>query len=135
VAVALAGDHPSSALAQAVERGGGQIYQFAPYHYRLPEDLSEIGAFIQRVLADDIGLLVFTTPPQVTILMEAAEKLGAGKKLLDVMNSSATIGAVGTVTAVTLARFGVKVSVCPPEEDETMMGLVEAIENFLRKEQ
>ena len=133
VAVALAGDQPSSALAQAVERGGGQVYQFAPYHYRLPEDLSEIGAFIQRVLADDIGLLVFTTPPQVTILIEAAEKLGAGKKLLEVMNSSATIAAVGTVTAATLARYGVKVSVCPPEEDETMMGLVEAIENFLRK--
>jgi uroporphyrinogen-III synthase len=133
VAVALAGDQPSSALAQAVERGGGQVYQFAPYHYRLPDDLSEISAFIQRVLAGDIGLVVFTTPPQVTILVDAAQRLGCGQKLVEAMNRSATIAAVGTVTAATLARYGVRVSVCPPEEDETMMGLVEAVEDFLQK--
>ena len=133
VAVALAGDQPSSTLAEAVESGGGSVYQFAPYHYRLPEDLSEIGAFAQRVLAGEVSLLVFTTPPQVTILMNSAQKLGLGTKLLEAMNRSATVAAVGTVTAATLARYGVKVSVCPPEEDETMMGLVGAIERFLRK--
>jgi uroporphyrinogen-III synthase len=133
VAVALAGDQPSSALAEVVERGGGEIYQFAPYHYRLPEDRSEIGTFIQRVLAGEVSLLVFTTPPQVTILMDAAEKLGLDQKLLEAMNSSGTVAAVGTVTAGMLARYGVKVSVCPPEADETMIGLVEAIEKFLRK--
>ena len=133
VAVALAGDQVSSALAQAIERGGGQVYQFAPYHYRLPEDLSDVGPVIQRVLTGDIGLVVFTTPPQVAILMDAAEKLGSASKLLEAMNSSATVAAIGTVTAATLARYGVKVSVCPREDDETMMGLVEAIETFLRK--
>ncbi len=133
VAVALAGDQPSSALAEAVERSGGEIYQFAPYHYRLPEDRSAIRAFIQRVLAGEVGLLVFTTPPQVTILMDAAEKLGLDQKLLEVINGSATVAAVGTVTAGMLAGYGVKVSVCPPEANETMMGLVEAIERFLRK--
>jgi hypothetical protein len=106
----------------------GHVYQFAPYHYRLPKDLSEIGAFIQRVLTGDIGLVVFTTPPQVSILIDTAKRLGSGKKLIEVLNSSATIVAVGTVTAATLARHGLKVSVCPPEEDETMMGLVEAVE-------
>jgi uroporphyrinogen-III synthase len=130
--VALAGDQPSSTLAEAVESGGGNIYQFAPYHYRLPEDLSEIGAFAQRVLAGEVSLLVFTTPPQVTILMNSAQKLGLGTKLLEAMNRL-TVAAVGTVTAAMLARYGVKVSVCPPEEDETMMGLVGAIEGFLRK--
>ncbi len=133
VAVALAGDQPGSALAQAVERGGGRVYQFAPYHYRQPADLSEIGVFIQRVLTGDIGLVVFTTPPQVNILFEAAQRLDSGQKLIEVMNSSVIVAAVGTVTAATLTRHGVKVSVCPSEEDETMMGLVEAVENFLRK--
>ncbi len=85
VGVALAGDQPSSALAEAVERGGGEIYQFAPYHYRLPEDRSAIGVFIQRVLAGEVSLLVFTTPPQVTILIDAAEKLGLDQQLLEVM--------------------------------------------------
>ena len=84
-------------------------------------------------LRGDIGLVVFTTPPQVTILMGTAQRLGSGKKLIEVVNSSATIAAVGTGTAATLARHGVKVSVCPPEEDETMIGLVEAVETFLRK--
>ncbi len=132
-AVALAGDQPSSGLAKALERGGGQVYQFAPYHYRLPEDLSEIRAFMQRLLAGEIGLLAFTTPPQVTILMDAAEKLGLVQNLRETMNSSVTVAAVGTVTAGTLARYGVKVSVRPPDEDETMMGLVEAIEECLGK--
>jgi hypothetical protein len=36
------------------------------------------------------------------------------------MNSSGTVAAVGTVTAGRLARYGVKVSVSPPEADETM---------------
>jgi uroporphyrinogen-III synthase len=133
VAVALAGDQPSSALSEAVNHGGGEAYQFAPYHYHLPEDLSEIGAFIGRVVAREIGVLAFTTPPQVTILMDAAGKLGSAQELLQALNSSATVAAVGTVTAGALARYGVKVSVCPPDDDETMMGLVEALEAFLRR--
>ena len=133
VAVALAGDQPSSALSEAVINRGGEAYQFAPYHYHLPEDLSEIDAFIRRVVAREVSLLAFTTPPQVTILMNAAEKLDSAQELLQAMNSSAIVAAVGTVTAGALARYGVKVSVRPPEEDETMMGLVEAIEGFLRK--
>jgi len=133
VAVALAGDRPNPALTEAVERLGGQIDQFAPYHYRLPEDLSEIGAFIQRVIAGEIGLLAFTTPPQVTILMNAAEKSGLARKLLETINSSVSVAAVGTVTAGALSRYGVKVSVRPPGDDETMMGLVRAIEEFLQK--
>ena len=132
VAVALAGDQPSTSLAEAVQRGGGEIYQFAPYHYHLPDDLSGIDAFVRRVLAGEISLMVFTTPPQVTILMDAAERLGLAQKLLETMNSSVTLAAVGTVTAERLARCGVKTSVCPPEDDETMMGLVETIEAFLR---
>ena len=133
VAVALAGDQPSSALSEAVKNGGGEAYQFAPYHYHLPEDLSEIGAFIRRVVAREISLLAFTTPPQVTILMNAAEKLDSAQELLQTMNSSTTVAAVGTVTARALARYGLKVSVRPPEKDETMMGLVKAIEGFLRE--
>jgi uroporphyrinogen-III synthase len=134
VAVALAGDKPNLALAEAVERLGGQIDQVAPYHYRPPEDLSEIGAFIQRVVAGEVGLLVFTTPPQVTILMDAAEKSGLVQKLLETMNNSASVAAVGTVTARTLARYGVRVSVRPPGDAETMMGLVAAVEEFLQKQ-
>jgi len=132
VAVALAGDQPSSALSEAVNHGGGETHEFAPYHYRLPEDLSEIDAFIRRVLAQEISLLAFTTPPQVTILMDAAERLGLAQELIQALNSSATVATVGTVTAGALARYGVQVSVRPPEDDETMMGLVKAIEAFFR---
>ncbi|PYV25904.1 MAG: hypothetical protein DMG27_08475 [Acidobacteria bacterium] len=133
VAVALAGDHPSPTLTDAVERGGGEIYAFAPYHYRLPEDLSDIGAFIQKVLAGEVGWLVFTTPPQVSILMDAAEKLGLRERLVEAANSFGAVAAVGPVTAMELARYEVKVSVRPTEENETMTGLVNAIEGFLRK--
>ena len=133
VAVALAGDHPSPTLTDAVERGGGEIYAFAPYHYRLPEDLSDIGAFIQKVLAGEVGWLVFTTPPQVGILMDAAEKLGLRERLVEAANSFGAVAAVGPVTAMELARYEVKVSVRPTEENETMTGLVNAIEGFLRK--
>jgi len=133
VAVALAGDHPSPTLTDAVERGGGEIYEFAPYHYRLPEDLSDIGAFIQKVLAGEVGWLVFTTPPQVSILMDAAEKLGLRERLVEAANSFGAVAAVGPVTAMELARYEVKVSVRPTEENETMTGLVNAIEGFLRK--
>jgi len=132
VAVALAGDHPSPALAEAVERGGGDIYQFAPYHYRLPEDLGEVGAFIQKVLAGEVGWLVFTTPPQVSILMDAAEKLGLKGRLVEATNTG-RVAAVGPVTARELARYDVKVTVRPTEENETMTGLVNAIEGFLNK--
>jgi len=132
VAVALAGDYSSPALAEAVERGGGEIYQFAPYHYRLPEDLGEVGAFIQKVLAGEVGWLVFTTPPQVSILMDAAEKLGLKGRLVEATNTGG-VAAVGPVTARELARYDVQVTVRPTEENETMTGLVNAIEGFLRK--
>jgi uroporphyrinogen-III synthase len=133
VAVALAGDHPNPALTDTVERGGGEVYAFAPYHYRLPEDLGEIGAFIHKVLAGEVGWLVFTTPPQVSILMDAAEKLGLRERLVEATNRSGAVAAVGPVTARELARYDVKVSVRPTEENETMAGLVNAIEGFLSK--
>ena len=132
VAVALAGDQPSAALADAVRRRGGDLYEFAPYHYRLPEDLSEISAFLQRVIAGEVGALVFTTPPQVSILMGVAEKLDLSQQLVEAMNRASAVAAVGPVTAGTLARYGVKVAVCPSAEAETMMGLVKAIEDHLK---
>lgn len=132
VAVALAGDQPNSALAEVIEQRGGEVYQFAPYHYKLPDDLSEVEAFIQKVIAGEIGVLVFTTPPQVTILLEVAEKLGLRQQLLDAMQSS-LVAAVGSVTASTLERHGVKVAARPLETNETMMGLVDAIERSLPK--
>lgn len=131
VAVALAGDQPSPALAEAIERRGGEVYQFAVYHYRLPEDLSEIGAFIQKALAGEIGWLVFTTPPQVSILMDAAEKLGFRGRLVEATGGTLAVAAVGSVTASALARQGVRVSVRPSTENETMSGLVKAIESSL----
>ena len=94
---------------------------------------SDIGAFIQKVLAGEVGWLVFTTPPQVGILMDAAEKLGLRERLVEAANSFGAVAAVGPVTAMELARYEVKVSVRPTEENETMTGLVNAIEGFLRK--
>lgn len=132
VAVALAGDQPNAALSEAIKYRGGEAYQFAPYHYTLPDDLSEVEAFIHKVVAGEIRVLVFTTPPQVTILLEVAEKLGLRQKLLDAMQSS-LMAAVGTVTAATLERHGLKVGARPPEKNETMMGLVQAIEDSLGK--
>ena len=73
------------------------------------------------------------TPPQVTIVMDAAEKLGLNRQLTELLNHLSTVAAVGTVTAPALTRYGVRVSVRPPEKDETMMGLVGAIEQFLGK--
>src|SRR2546426_5313746 len=80
VAVALAGDHPSPALAEAVERGGGEIYQFAPYHYRLPGDLSEIGAFIQKVLAGGGQTAVVLRPPPRATFWGAAGEGGRSER-------------------------------------------------------
>jgi uroporphyrinogen-III synthase len=133
VAVALAGDQPNSELAEAVRLGGGEIYQFPPYHYRPPEDLGEIKTFVENVVAGEVDVLVFTTTPQVTILMEAAEKLGSAREFLHGVNSSIAVAAIGTVTAATLLRFGVRVSVRPPEAEETMRGLVAAIGELLQK--
>ena len=62
VAVALARDQPSSALGEAVERGGGHADQFAPYHYRQPTDLREIGVFVQRGL--EATLAWWSSPPR-----------------------------------------------------------------------
>jgi uroporphyrinogen-III synthase len=130
VAVALAGDQPNLALAEAVERKGGAVYEFAPYHYKLPDDLSEVEAFIQKVVSGEIGVLVFTTPPQVTILLEVAEKLGRRQELVDAMQAS-LVAAVGSVTAATLDRYGVRVTARPPAANETMMGLVQAVQDSL----
>ena len=64
--------------------------------------------------------------------MDAAEKLGLKGRLVEATNTGG-VAAVGPVTARELARYDVQVTVRPTEENETMTGLVNAIEGFLRK--
>ncbi len=127
IAVALAGDQPT-ALLPALRQRGFEVYDFPPYHYRLPDNLDEAGQFIEQLCRPgQVRWIAFTSQPQVGILFQCAETLGARERLEQALQREVRVASIGTVTTAALSRHGIPISAHAPAEQETMIGLVKQI--------
>ncbi len=129
VAVVLAGDQPNAAVAAAIAERGARVFQFAPYHYHVPELTTPLREFLQAILQPPhVDWLVFTTTPQVQILLHLAEQAECRAALLQVLRGPVRLAAVGSVTSASLEQFGLVPTVTAPPQQETMIGLIKAME-------
>ena len=129
VAMVLAGDQPNAAVAAAIAARGARVFQFAPYHYHVPELTTPLREFLQAILQPPhMDWLVFTTTPQVQMLMHLAEQAGCRAELLEVLRGPVRLASVGSVTSASLEQVGLVPTVTAPPRQETMIGLIKAME-------
>lgn len=120
---------PVPALENGFTRKGAELTYILPYKTTVPQP-DMVTALVHEVLDGEIDAVLFTATPQVRVLFQEAEKLGAAGRLAEAFNTKAVAGSVGKVTTGTLHEYGVTRVVAP--EHERMGALVVAIDDYFK---
>ena len=103
---------PDERLLSGLLAQGRAVRRVPIYHYELPADTTPIVATIQKLLAGDYTLLVFTSSIQYQNLAQVARLQGCHPELKAAMNRTA-VAAIGPTMAETLREDGITVAFEP----------------------
>lgn len=90
-----------------------------PHRYRLPYELDGGMELLERVVADEIDVLVLTSPASVVGLFEIAADTGVSSALCDALSGRVMVAAADRPTAAVAEQQGAFVSRCPLRSDGT----------------
>jgi uroporphyrinogen-III synthase len=95
-----------------LEARGARVHELMLYEWRLPADVSALSQAIDALISGEIPVLAFTSQVQVRHLLEVA---GPGRReaLLDALNASVLVGAVGPTCAAACTSAGIRAVVSP----------------------
>ena len=99
-------------LIAALEDRGASVTSMPIYRWALPEDLSPLRAAIQKILAGEADVALFTNGAQVDHLFQIANRDKAGDSLRHAFKNI-VVGSVGPVCTQALEQFGVKPDIEP----------------------
>ena len=99
-------------LIAALEDRGASVTSMPIYRWALPEDLSPLRAAIQKILAGEADVALFTNGAQVDHLFQIANRDEAGDSLRHALKNI-VVGSVGPVCTQALEQFGVKPDIEP----------------------
>lgn len=97
--------------------GGNPTRLVQPYRYRLPYELDASTELVQRLIADDIDMLVLTSPASVVGLFEVAAETGTSSALRAALYDHVMVAAADRPTAAVAEQHSVFVSRCPLRTD------------------
>jgi uroporphyrinogen-III synthase len=100
-------------LISALEAQGANVFAVQAYTYHEVSDVHTIERFIDRLLAQQIHLLSFTSAPQVRVLFDHAHRLGKVDALINALGADVVVAAIGSVTLDALAERGVRARIVP----------------------
>ena len=103
---------PDERLLTGLLAQGRAVRRVPVYHYELPADTAPIRATIERLIAGDYTLLVFTSSIQYQNLAQVARLSGREEELKTALNRAA-VAAIGPTMAETLREDGVAVAFEP----------------------
>jgi uroporphyrinogen-III synthase len=116
-------------LTDFLAAAGATVATVLPYVYAPAADADRVADLIEHMAAGDVGVIAFTSSPQVTRLFAVA----AERKLEDRLRAGLErvgVAAVGPVVADALAERAVRVDICP-EQGFVMKNLVQHIKRHL----
>ena len=123
---------PNLPLEEFLTSAGATVRPVMPYVFAAAADMERVADLIRQLARGDIGVLVFTSSPQVDRLFEVAEKHGLAEELRQGLDRT-RVAAVGPVVAEDLRRRGTRVDICP-EQGFVMKNLVQQIKRHLAGE-
>ena len=112
-------------LLAALASRGAIAFPVTPYRYASQSDAAQVADAIRALAAGRIGMIAFTSSPQVERLFEVAREAVLEKELDDALRR-VRIAAIGPVVEETLRRHGAT-SIVRPEASFHLKPLVRAI--------
>ncbi len=103
---------PNSEFLQELKKRGAQVLQVPVYRWALPEDTKPLEQAIQRLIAGDCQVALFTNAMQVSHLFQMATQMGVSDPLRRAM-SRVVVGSVGPLCSQALRELGVPVDLEP----------------------
>jgi len=103
---------PNAELLQELKKRGAQVLQVPVYRWTLPRDTQPLEKAIQRLIAGDCQVALFTNATQVSHLFQLGTQLGVTDALRGAL-SQVVVGSVGPICSQTLREIGVDVDLEP----------------------
>jgi uroporphyrinogen-III synthase len=104
---------PNPELVSGLEARGAKVLRVPVYRWALPEDLGPLRAAIEKILAAEVDVALFTNAMQVHHLFSVAgmERRGEVRHALD----NVLVASIGPVCSEALADFGIKPDLEPEQ--------------------
>jgi uroporphyrinogen-III synthase len=99
-------------LVAGLRARGAHIFPVTPYRYASDTDTAQVTGTIGALIAGEIGMIAFTSSPQVERLVAVARGAGLETQLRDAC-ARIDIAAIGPVVEETLLRHGIKATLRP----------------------
>jgi len=112
-------------LVEGLAAFGAAVLEIPLYEWAPPEDEGVLERLVRDLIAGRIDVLAFTSSPQVANVFAAAERLGLGSHLSDVLGARVAVATIGPVCETALRERGVAPHI--QADKGTMGALIHAI--------
>jgi uroporphyrinogen-III synthase len=99
-------------LVASLRARGAHVFPVTPYRYASDTDTAQVTGTIGALIAGEIGMIAFTSSPQVERLVAVSRSAGLETQLRDAC-ARIDIASVGPVVEETLLRHGIKATLRP----------------------
>ncbi len=104
---------PNEALLEGLRTRGADVLRVPVYRWALPEDLAPLQNAIERLVAGEVDVAVFTTAVQLDHLLEVAERTGRREEVVRALRAQVVVAAIGPTAAEALAAAGTPAALVP----------------------
>lgn len=100
-------------LLAELRRRGARLIAVPVYGWALPEDTGPLRSAIDRMVAGEVEVALFTSSNQVDNLFRLATEMGQVHAAREALRYRMVVGSVGPVTTAALHAHGVEPDLCP----------------------
>jgi uroporphyrinogen-III synthase len=104
---------PNDALLEGLRVRGADVLRVPVYRWALPDDTAPLRAAIDRLVARQAEVVVFTTAIQLDHLLQVADAADVRAPLLAALRHDVVVAAIGPTAAEALAEAGICPDVVP----------------------
>jgi uroporphyrinogen-III synthase len=99
-------------IVEALKAKGALVSEVTPYRYASEAETGEVAGLICRMAAGEVGMIAFTSSPQVERLVEVAHQQKLEKELAQGL-SRARVAAIGPIVEQALKKHGFSNAIVP----------------------
>lgn len=99
-------------IVNSLKARGAVVFEVTPYRYASEAESSEVAGIIRRMAAGEVGMIAFTSSPQVERLVEVARLQKLEKELAQGL-ARVRVAAIGPVLEQTLKKHGFSTAIIP----------------------
>jgi len=99
-------------IVDALKAKGTLVFEVTPYRYASEAETSEVAGLIRKMAAGEVGMIAFTSSPQVERLVDVAHQQNLEKELAQGL-LRARVAAIGPIVEQTLKKHGFSTAIVP----------------------